>query len=212
MRKDKNNPVIAIVMVLLLSLPILPVLAGNTLTVTGEVVPATFPSADFSAIPISGKVPLTVQFTDFSTGTITGWAWDFQNDGIVDSTDQNPAFTYTNAGTYSVRLTVTGPAGVDSQVKTDYVTVNALVRKPVARFALDRHAGRAPLTVQFTDRSLFNPTEYLWWFGDGAISTERNPEYTYTRQGIYQVRLRVSNASGSDIAWKIVVVLRDTGR
>ena len=77
--------------------------------------------ADFKARPIGGKVPLTVNFTDKSTGTITQWQWDFDNDGTVDSTDQNPSWTYNNAGWYTVKLTVTGPAGSDSRVRRMYI-------------------------------------------------------------------------------------------
>jgi len=185
-----------------------PALAGNTVTVTGDVVVAVPPSADFSGSPTSGKVPLAVQFTDLSTGTITGWAWDFQNDGIVDSTDQNPVYTYTKAGTNTVKLTVSGPAGSDTEVKKNYIKTSGTIKKPVARFTQDRRVGYLPLTVQFTDRSLFDPTEYFWQFGDGATSTLTNPQHTYTRRGVYPVRLDVSNAAGSSTAWSVVVVLR----
>ncbi len=58
-----------------------------------------------------------------SSGTPTAWAWDFENDGVVDSTEQNPTYTYTTAATYPVNLTVTGEGGSDSVVKTDYLTV-----------------------------------------------------------------------------------------
>jgi uncharacterized delta-60 repeat protein len=81
------------------------------------------PVADFTATPTSGAVPLTVQFTDTSTGVITSWAWDFDNDGMTDSTEQNPDYTYTNPGAYTVKLTVTGPAGSDQEVKANYITV-----------------------------------------------------------------------------------------
>jgi FOG: PKD repeat len=86
-------------------------------------VPSPAPVADFTANPISGEVPLTVQFTDASTGSPTSWAWDFENDGVVDSTDQNPVYTYTIDGNYSVNLTVTNDGGIDSEVKTDYIKV-----------------------------------------------------------------------------------------
>src|SRR5439155_21098808 len=50
------------------------------------------PAADFSGSPTSGTAPLTVQFTDQSTGNPTSWAWDFQGDGMVDATEQNRTF------------------------------------------------------------------------------------------------------------------------
>ncbi|MCK9591299.1 MAG: PKD domain-containing protein, partial [Methanoregula sp.] len=83
------------------------------------------PVAVFSADHVSGTAPLTVQFTDASTGTPTSWAWDFTNDGTVDSTEQSPSHIYDTAGTYTVNLTVTNAGGSDSEVKTDYITVTA---------------------------------------------------------------------------------------
>jgi len=82
------------------------------------------PTADFSASPTSGTAPLTVSFTDKSTGDVTLWEWDFDGDGVVDSTERNPTFTYTAAGTYTVTLTVSGPGGSDTAVKAGLVEVS----------------------------------------------------------------------------------------
>ena len=84
----------------------------------------TPPTAAFSASPTSGTAPLTVQFTDTSTGGPASWQWDFQNDGTVDSTQQNPSFVYTDPGSYSVKLTVSNTAGSDGLTKTGYITVS----------------------------------------------------------------------------------------
>jgi formylglycine-generating enzyme required for sulfatase activity len=62
------------------------------------------PVVSFTATPRVGVAPLTVQFTDTSAGDPTSWQWDFNNDGLVDSTLQHPSWTYTNDGVYSVRL------------------------------------------------------------------------------------------------------------
>ncbi|HEY7560683.1 MAG TPA: DNRLRE domain-containing protein [Gaiellaceae bacterium] len=80
------------------------------------------PVASFTAVPSSGTAPLTVQFTDTSTGTVDSRAWDFQDDGVVDSTAANPAFTYTSPGTFTARLTVSNTAGPSSTTRT--ITVN----------------------------------------------------------------------------------------
>ena len=90
--------------------------------ITGNPV-SVAPVAGFSASPNSGNAPLTVQFTDASTGTISSYAWDFNNDGVVDSNDKSPSYTYNEAGTYTVNLTVTGPGGRDSEVKIGYISV-----------------------------------------------------------------------------------------
>ncbi len=81
------------------------------------------PAAAFSATPTSGAAPLGVQFTDASSGGPTAWQWDFQDDGTVDSTQQNPSFVYANPGTYSVKLTVSNASGDDSVTKSSYITV-----------------------------------------------------------------------------------------
>jgi PKD repeat protein len=83
------------------------------------------PVAAFSATPTSGPAPLAVSFTDASTNLPTSWAWDFDNDGTVDSTNQNPVFSYATPGTYTVKLTASNSAGGDDEVKTDFVIVGA---------------------------------------------------------------------------------------
>jgi PKD repeat protein len=86
----------------------------------------TFPTAAFTGSPTSGSAPLTVNFTDNSTGydQLLSYAWDFDNDGNTDSTDQNPSYEYTSDGTYSVKLTVTdGDGSVNSLTRTNYISV-----------------------------------------------------------------------------------------
>jgi len=89
------------------------------INVTGDLGPV----ADFAATPTSGDRPLTVQFTDNSTGSPTNWSWDFNNDGTIDSNDQNPQHTYNEIGSYSVNLTVTNAYGNDVMTKNGYITV-----------------------------------------------------------------------------------------
>jgi uncharacterized protein (TIGR03382 family) len=79
--------------------------------------------ADFDATPLTGAAPLVVDFTDRSTGSITGWTWSF-GDGITDAT-QNAQHTFATAGTYTVFLTVTGPGGNDTKIRQSYITVTA---------------------------------------------------------------------------------------
>ncbi|PWR70895.1 right-handed parallel beta-helix repeat-containing protein [Methanospirillum lacunae] len=62
-----------------------------------------------------------------------------------------------------------------------------------AFFALNATWGSAPLTVAFTNQSLGSPTSYFWNFGDGDISTDRDPVHTYTTPGVYSVSLKAFN-------------------
>ncbi|AKB37166.1 cell surface protein [Methanosarcina siciliae C2J] len=162
------------------------------------------PVADFAADITGGNAPLTVNFTDASNGTVSSWAWDFENDGVVDSTEQNPSHTYASAGNYTVNLTVANANGADSELKTDYITVSSIPvePEPVAAFTADVTDGTAPLTVNFTDQSTGTPTSWLWDFGDGANSTEQNPSHTYSAAGNYTVNLTVENAAGTDFELK----------
>jgi PKD repeat protein len=79
------------------------------------------PVADFSAAPVSGKVPLKVAFTDKSTGIVTWRKWSF-GDG-ASSTIANPVYKYTKAGRYTVSLTVGNPAGVNTLKRSYFITV-----------------------------------------------------------------------------------------
>jgi PKD repeat protein len=69
---------------------------------------------------------------------------------------------------------------------------------PVAEFRASSTDGPAPLAVAFTDLSSGGPTSWLWSFGDGATSTERNPSHGYAAPGLYDVTLLAANVEGSD--------------
>jgi len=102
---------------------------GETKTgyITVTTAPTDPPVAAFSGTPTSGTIPFTVVFTDASTNGPTSWAWDFGDGGT--STAQNPSHSYTVAGTYTVTLTATNAYGSDSEVKTGYITANAVTQQ-----------------------------------------------------------------------------------
>ena len=159
------------------------------------------PVAAFTGTPTSGYEPLTVNFTDQSSGSPTSWSWDFGDGGT--STAQNPSYTYNTAGTYTVTLTVTNTAGSDDEIKSNYITVTT-PPPPVAQFSGTPTSGYEPLTVNFTDESTNNPTSWSWDFGDGSgTSTAQNPSYTYNTAGTYTVTLTAYNAYGSDVEQKV---------
>ena len=80
------------------------------------------PTADFIADTSYGDVPLSVQFTDSSSGLITDWDWNF-GDGEI-SNEQNPVHTYESADTFTVSLTVTGPNGSNTKIREKYIVVS----------------------------------------------------------------------------------------
>jgi formylglycine-generating enzyme required for sulfatase activity len=95
--------------------------AENDVEATTAAVAA--PVASFTATPTIGAAPLAVQFTDTSTGSPTSWQWDFNNDGTIDSTQQNPSWTYTSIGVYSVRLVASNFAGSNAVTRSGLVFV-----------------------------------------------------------------------------------------
>lgn len=196
-----------LLLVVSIALVVAPAFAGNTATITGEIQSVPAPTAAFSASPLSGTAPLTVAFdSSTSTGVITDYAWDFNNDGTTDSIFANPSFTYAAAGTYTVKLMVTGPGGSDSDTKTNYISVTSPV-KPVAAFTGTPTSGYAPLTVQFTDQSSNTPTSWKWEYRKGSggwaqFSTEQNPSYLFSATGTYSIRMTATNAAGSNTKTK----------
>ena len=95
---------------------------SNYITVTNLV---GAPSADFIASPMNGAAPLLVNLIDASTGSITNRSWTFGDGG--ESVLTNPSHTYSNAGVYSVALTVSGPGGSDVTDLVNLVTVTNVV-------------------------------------------------------------------------------------
>lgn len=153
-------------------------------------------TALFTADKISGCAPLTVQFTDGSTpvGTITSWTWDLGKGDPVSHL-QHAGATYTQKGTYTVKLTVSN--GTQTDTKTMVIEVYKL---PTPNFSFDNPSGCTPLRVKFKDES--DPgsgviTEWLWTFGDGGSSTLQNPlPYTFTSPGDKIISLKVKNQYG----------------
>jgi Flp pilus assembly protein TadG len=90
--------------------------------------PPPVPSVAFTAVNVTGPAPLTVTFTDQSTGSPIAWVWDF-GDGNT-SNEQNPVHTYTTDGSYDVTLTVVNSADSSSLTKTGYIVVDPATPTP----------------------------------------------------------------------------------
>jgi PKD repeat protein len=151
------------------------------------------PVAAFSASPTTGPAPLTVHFSDQSTGQVTAWEWNF-GDGNTAS-GQNPVHTYGAPGTHDVTLTATGPGGSDSKTLAGLVSVSAAPTEPVATFVVSQPAGQID--------------GWQCDFGDGHTSAERNPQHTYEVAGSYTVSLTASGPGGSATETKADVVIVD---
>jgi len=167
------------------------------------------PAAGFTSNPASGDAPLTVTFTNTSTGTVDSLAWDFNGDGTPDNTtDNTTTFTYDTSGTYNATLTVTNAGGSDSLSQA--ITVNEPPPSaPVASFTCNPTSGGAPLTVTFTNTSTGTVDSLAWDFnGDGTPdnTTDNTANFTYNAPGTYNATLTVTNAGGSDSLSQAITV------
>ncbi|HEU0214981.1 MAG TPA: PKD domain-containing protein, partial [Jiangellaceae bacterium] len=117
------------------------------------------PRAVLGATPTDGQAPLTVQFSsegsrDPDPGDSITFAWDFDNNGTVDSLDPNPLHTYTANGVYTAKLTVTDSTG-KTDVKTTVITVGNSAPKVTVTTPVDGDffawGDTIPFTVTVTD-------------------------------------------------------------
>ncbi|MFH2036308.1 MAG: PKD domain-containing protein [Candidatus Zixiibacteriota bacterium] len=152
------------------------------------------PVAEFTADPNKTCVGSEIQFTNNSLYA-DSYIWNF-GDGQT-STAASPIHTYNIGGLYTITLMAKNGCGVDTTIKSEYVTVDD---GPEADFTGTPLSGRAPLTVNFTDHSLsdLGITSWSWNFGDGQTSAIQNPIHIYNIPGIYNVKLVVADDCGTD--------------
>jgi chitodextrinase len=158
------------------------------------------PQAAFTAVPVDGTMvltrsvlgcaPLTVQFTDVSSGTVLERGWAF-GDQAGASTNWRPAHVYEAAGSFTVTLSVTNTSGSDSITGT--VVVSAT---PQAAFTYTPTEIFTDTLVQFHDVSTGTVQEWRWEFGDGHESPDQNPVHTFLEPGKVTVSLAVVGDTG----------------
>jgi len=120
------------------------------------------PVASFMASPTSGAVPLSVSFTDNSTGSITGWAWAF-GDGNT-SISQSPTDIYVNPGSYTVQEIVTGNGGSSTDTMVNLITVyDPFAWWQLAYFGTNNNANTAP-NADYTGTGMSNTNKFLAGF------------------------------------------------
>lgn len=134
--------------------------------------------------------------TDESQHTgVIAYMWDFDNDGIIDSTDPDPTFAYSTPGTKTVVLydTIPGCSNVSATFDID------ISSGPIAGYAPSTLSACEGETIAFTDTSSVDSQDYFWDFQNGFTSTISNPAaQLYENSGSYFVSLTTTDAQGCE--------------
>ena len=148
----------------------------------------------FNASPLSGCSSLLVNFQDLTSinfGSITNWNWDFGEGGT--SSSQNPNYTYSIPGVYSVKLSVTSAIGC-----FDDTTINNLITvhpRPTADFEIVSSPIFIGQIILFNDKSI-GAISYTWFVDSLFLSSTQNSSTVFKTFGVFNVDLITVNSFG----------------
>ena len=162
---------------------------GCTSSMVDSVVVSNFQSG--ITAPIIACVGSSISFQDNSTAGANQWSWNFGGQGT--STQQNPSFTFSTAGSYTISLTSQNTSSGCTDNATQQITIQNAV---TPSFTANPTTNCAPASINFNNTTGLAGT-YTWNFGNGQTFTGNNPPpQIYTTSGSFNVTLSVSTASG----------------
>jgi len=128
------------------------------------------------------------KFTDesTSTGNITKWSWDFNNDGVEDSNLQNPSYTFPSAGTFAVKLTI-------KQSTCDAIVIKDVIVNPLPVLLItDPPPLCKPSIIDITAPAVTAGSTsggiFSYWLDSTALAPLSNPS-SITTAGTYYIKL-----------------------
>lgn len=162
------------------------------------------PNAEFAVTPVLQIYPNATVSIDNNTNHTDAGIWDYSwnfGDGETSTETQPGEYKYNDWGDYDITLEA------ESEHCYDEVThsISIIAPTPRANFKTDTKEGCMPLTVEFTDQSLY-AEEYDWDFDDGGTSENPNPTYTFEEAGTYYVKQTIEGEGGEDYAYKTIRV------
>ena len=187
--------------------------AGCSDTIKGSIIAHRMPVPGFNQTATTGCSPLSVNFTDTSRYNF-GAQWDFDNNGTIDAYGKKTDHVYIS-GLYTVKLRAISIQGcVDSAVKVNLVTVNAI---PKTGFSASDSDVCYLGMVSFNNLTVpaDSVLKWSWKFNDpGApfdTSSAKNPVFTFYTKGWHTVTLSATDNKGcTDIVSKRAVYVEDT--
>jgi PKD repeat protein len=190
----------------------------------GIIPPNQHPIAKITAPKTAYKNETVIFYSYYSydaDGYITGYSWDFDNDGEYDTgwlTDIKTTHNYSKIGNYTVRLKVKDNIGaetIDSH-KIKIIELEPPKQLPIPVIEVDEKI-YSKEAIYFNSNDSYDPDgviiNYTWDFGDGNISFLKNPVHTYLKPGNYTVSLVIrDNDNLSNAIIKKIVILDSTER
>lgn len=137
-------------------------------------------SVDFN---FENSIESIVKFNELTFGAIVKWNWSF-GDGN-ESTEGSPTHQYNKGGEYTVVLSVIDAFGNERSI-TKTIKVEDRLK---SSFEFAKYSGNAPLSIEFHNYSTANARRFIWNFGDGTYSYEKDAVHIYTTPGTYSVSL-----------------------
>ena len=150
--------------------------------------------ANFSSSLTEGVTPFTVQFNNYSVGEIISYEWDFDNDGTIDSYEQNPEFTYQDTGYYSVKLIIHDQNGTDEFLREDFIHVTD-------------GSGIDNYEIEITNYELnnypnpFNPETTIYFETTNLHELAQIEIYNVKGQRIKQLEIRNVKLGMNEVVW-----------
>jgi len=174
----------------------------NNIFINGNIIvnlPPDYPVANFTSFPEKPLVGELVAFSSTSfdkDGYIVSWEWDFNNDGTIDETAENPTWAFMQPGQYAVKLIVTDNETLSSGIQK-LITIYAA---PAASFTYSPPNPLINGIVTFDASASYDPdgaiVDYSWGFGDAQTGNGKIVSHAYASFGSYTVTLNVTDNDG----------------
>ncbi len=118
--------------------------------------------ASFTASPTSGPAPLSVSFTDQSSGPPTSWSWTFGDGGA--STVQSPTYVYASTGTYTATLVVSSAGGASTNTATATISVYDPFTQWQQSYGLSNNCALCGPNASYTGDGMSNTNKFMAGF------------------------------------------------
>ncbi|MFM6983064.1 MAG: hypothetical protein ACKOXF_02955, partial [Chitinophagaceae bacterium] len=180
---------------------------GNN--VVRSISPTARPACSFTTSTSSATKGQTIILTSTSTNSPDYYKWTItpSNYTLLNSTDLNDSILYVSfsqTGSYSVKLYVSNGSGADSLLKSNYIAISSVTAPPVVEFTATKTNPIVDEVISLIDLSTNTPTSWKWRISpvnyiyvNGTDSTSKIPNIKFTNGDNFTVTLIATNTEGS---------------